>query len=317
MINLVHTNDIPTDDILVRYISEATATPLLTAAEEQTLAQQIEQGFEAEQTLMQGSISPVSISFLHHQVEIGRAARHRMVVANTRLVINLAKKFTQQSGMPLNDLIQEGNIGLIRAVDLFDYRRGTRFSTYATWWIRQHIVQSIHKYSRIIHLPTHIISKFTKLKKAAEAFEKKYGQEVSDKKLAEISNLPLSDVVYLKTLFKPVVSLDESYGDSDNDSTLHNKLVANAKHDPQNSLSKYELERMLRKALSTLPPREEKIITLRFGLYGEIPLSRQEIGQKFGLNRERIRQLEIQALGKLRHINIAQELADFYNDAIV
>lgn len=310
MTNFAPSNYILTDDILVRYISEATATPLLTAIEEKTLAQQIEQGLEAEQVLMEGSATPSNISLLHRQVEVGKAARDRMIIANTRLVINLARKFSQQSGMPINDLIQEGNVGLIRAVDLFDYRRGTRFSTYATWWIRQHIFQALNKYSRLIRMPTHIIDKFRKLKKSAESFEKKHGREASLKELARLSKLPASDITYLQSLFQPVISLEATYGPNEGYS-LKNKLAADPKHNPQNNLSKYALERMLRKALSTLPAREEKIITLRFGLYGEVPLSRQEIGQKFGLNRERIRQLELKAINRLRHVNIAQELSEF------
>ncbi len=316
MTSSVHTNNIPADDILTQYIAEATLTPLLTAAEEKTLAKQIEQGLEAEQILMQGIPTTFNINLLHHQVELGQAARARMIVANTRLVINLAKKFSRQSNVAIDDLIQEGNIGLIRAVDLFDYRRGTRFSTYATWWIRQQITLARHKYSRMIRVPTHVIDKYTKLRKSAEDFERKYGQEASDEKLAELSNLPLSDVIYLKTLFKPIISLDESHDTIGNDYSLQNKLSTDPKYNPQNNLSKYELERMLRKALSTLPAREEKIITLRFGLYGKTPLSRQELAKKFGLNRERIRQLEKQAINRLRHLNISRELADFYDDPI-
>lgn len=303
-------NYILTDDILLRYISEATTTPLLTAAEEKTLAQQIEQGFEAEQALVEGSATPSNIGFLHRQVEQGKAARDRMIVANTRLVINLAKKFAQQSGTPINDLIQEGNVGLIRAVDLFDYRRGTRFSTYATWWIRQYITNALDKYSRMIRIPTHIIDKYRKLRKSAEAFEKRHGREASLEELAAASKLSVADINDLQTIFQPVASLEEPQR-PDTKYSLENKLAADPKYNPQNNLSSYALERMLRKALSTLPAREEKIITLRFGLYGEMPLSRQEIGQKFGLNRERIRQLELKALNRLRHVKLVRELSEF------
>ena len=313
MPNLAHANYILSDDILTRYIVEATFTPLLTAAEEKTLAQQIELGVEAEQILAETSLNAHNTNLLHSQIELGQAARSRMIVANTRLVINLAKKSADKSNIPIIDLIQEGNIGLIRAVDLFDYRRGTRFSTYATWWIRQHIFRAINQQSRMIRIPSHLNDKFKKLTKLTEKFEHKHGRKPSNNELAKLAKMPLAKVENLLNLSRPVLSLEDPAGNS-GDYSLHDYLAANPKDTPQYHISKYALEHALRKALSTLSAREEQIIKLRFGSYGHIPLSRQEVGEKFSLNRERIRQLEIHALKQLRNSDVTKFLQDFCDD---
>lgn len=313
MKNMPHSDRIPADDILTRYITEATHTPLLTAAEERILSKQIEMGLEAQQLLMEQSPTAHDVNLLHHQIELGEAAKSRLVTANTRLVINIAKKYAEKSNIPLIDLIQEGNIGLIRATELFDYRRGTRFSTYATWWIRQHILRALTHQSRTIRIPSHVREKLKKLIKLTQEFEQKHQRKPRNYELAKLAKLPLGKVENLLKLSQPILSLEEPSINNENYS-LYEHLAAQPKDTPQYHLSKYALEQALRQALSTLTAREEKIIQLRFGLCGHIPLSRQEVGEKFSLNRERIRQLEIQALKQLRDSDTSKILQDFLSD---
>jgi RNA polymerase primary sigma factor len=261
-----------TADALGTYLREIGRHPLLTAADEVTLAKLIEKGDEA--------------------------ATVRMVCANLRLVVSIARRY-RSTGIPLLDLIQEGNLGLLRAVEKFDWRKGFKFSTYATWWIRQAIQRGIADRGRTVRLPVHIHEQLVRLRRERRELEATLGREATPDELARAADMPTTRVLQLLGAGLAPLSLETPVGDS-GDSTIGD-FVSDAKDelftDVMRAVGRQELER----ALSTLPERERMILALRFGLTGEEPMTLERIGERFGLTRERIRQLEAKALAKLRH----------------
>ena len=265
-------DELYTSDALGTYLREIGRHPLLTAAEEVTLAKLIEKGDEA--------------------------ATVRMVCSNLRLVVSIARRY-RSTGIPLLDLIQEGNLGLLRAVEKFDWRKGFKFSTYATWWIRQAIQRGIADRGRTVRLPVHIHEQLVRLRRERRELEATLGREATPDELARAAGMPVTRVLQLLGAGLAPISLETPVGDS-GDSTIGD-FVSDAKDelfaDVMRSVGLRELER----ALSTLPERERMILALRFGLTGEEPMTLERIGERFGLTRERIRQLEAKALAKLRH----------------
>ena len=262
---------VATTDALQLFLNEAARYPLLTAAEEVELAKKIERG--------------------------DGAAKERMINSNLRLVVSIAKKY-QGHGLSLLDLIQEGIIGLIRATEKFDWRRGFKFSTYATWWIRQAVQRGVANKSRTIRLPVHIVEREQKLSRAERELTLKLERPPTDEELAEAAKLPLKQVHEVRKAARAVTSLDRPIGE-DSGSTFGD-LFAGEAPEPEEELHVSLQEEAVRKALGALPDREREVLKLRYGLNGDVdPQSLEQIGRHLGLTRERVRQLEAQALEKL------------------
>jgi RNA polymerase primary sigma factor len=265
-------DELYTADALGTYLREIGRHPLLTAAEEVTLAKLIEKGD-----------GPATV---------------RMVSSNLRLVVSIARRY-RSTGIPLLDLIQEGNLGLLRAVEKFDWRKGFKFSTYATWWIRQAIQRGIADRGRTVRLPVHIHEQLVRLRRERRDLEATLGREATPDELARAADMPVTRVLQLLGAGMAPISLETPVGDSGE--TTIGDFVSDEKDelfgDVMRAVGRQELER----ALSTLPERERMILALRFGLTGEEPMTLERIGERFGLTRERIRQLEAKALAKLRH----------------
>jgi RNA polymerase primary sigma factor len=262
---------VATTDALQMFLNEIGRHPLLTAQEEVELAKRIERG--------------------------DKAAKDRMINSNLRLVVSIAKKY-QGHGLSLLDLIQEGIIGLIRAVEKFDWRRGYKFSTYATWWIRQAVQRGIANKGREIRIPAHIVEREQKIGRAQRELTTKLGREPTDEEIAEATKISLKHVQEVKHAARAVTSLDKPIGDSD-EGALRD-LFAGDEPTPEEELTVSLAEDTLRQAISELPEREREIVQLRYGLNGGgHPQSLDTIGKRLGLTRERVRQLEAEALERL------------------
>jgi RNA polymerase primary sigma factor len=287
-------------DALGTYLREIGRYPLLTAAQEVELAKRIENGAKSEKKLQKGeSMTPTKRRQLEALRRDGAAAKHDMVQANLRLVVSIARRY-RATGIPLLDLVQEGNIGLMRAVDKFEWRKGFKFSTYATWWIRQAIQRGIADRGRAIRLPVHVHELLVRVRRARSELEAQLGREATDEEVAKAARLPLARVRELRGLAANLLSLETPVGEA-GEATLGEFVPDEAANvqfeDVLSGIGREELE----KVLETLTERERTILALRFGLTGEEPLTLEEVGKRFGLTRERIRQLEAKALAKLRH----------------
>jgi RNA polymerase primary sigma factor len=264
--DLAHT----TTDALQLFLNEVGRYPLLTAQEEVELAKRIEKG--------------------------DREAKERMINANLRLVVSIAKKY-QGHGLSLLDLIQEGIIGLIRAVEKFDWRRGYKFSTYATWWIRQAVQRGVANKAREIRIPVHIVEREQKIARAERELTPKLGRPPTDDEVAEAAKLPLKQVREVREAARAVTSLDRPMADSE---TSLGELVAGQEAGPEEEVTVSLDMEVLRRAVAQLPERERDVVKLRYGLNGDVvPVSLEEIGRRLGVTRERVRQIEADALERL------------------
>ena len=303
-------NPTGTDPGLVRqYLHEVGRHPLLTAADETRLARLIKAGDEATATIASGRVrGAVHRAALRRAVRAGHEAADEFVTANLRLVVSIAKHY-QWSGLSLLDLIQEGNLGLIRAVHGFDETKGFRFSTYATWWIRQAMVRGIDKTSRSIRLPVHVVDHLHALRRAETALQARLGRAPSPEELAEELGWDTSEVSEVEMLPSEPLSLDAKLTD-DGDDLVQATIADPDAPDPADSLRHELLAEKLRTLLRQVADRDRVVLTLRYGLDGETPRSLEETGHILGISRERVRQIEARAMRALQFSAEGDEVAE-------
>jgi RNA polymerase primary sigma factor len=294
------------EDTLSQYMREVGNLPLLTQDEEVQLAKRIERGHEARASLASGTVSDAQRKELQSIVEDGWAAQETLVTRNSRLVISVAKKYLGK-GVPFSDLIQDGNVGLIRATKKFDYRKGYKFSTYATWWIRQAITRGIAEHSRTIRLPVHLNDQLNKLRRINHLLTQKLGRLPSSEELAEAVEWPHDKVEYMLEVSQTPLSLESPTNDEE-DTTLGDYIADDQADSPIEEVSTNMMNSEIREVLQSLPPREAHILELRFGLADGKSHSLQEVGELVGITRERVRQIESQAMKRLRKPEIRSKL---------
>ncbi|MBU4225123.1 MAG: sigma-70 family RNA polymerase sigma factor [Chloroflexi bacterium] len=304
--------NIDTDDTIGLYLKEVSRVPLLTAIEEVELAQRIERGRIAREELARGKVSPRRRLELRRMIEDGWAAREHLITANSRLVISVAKKYMGR-GVPFLDLIQEGNIGLIRATKKFDYRRGHKFSTYATWWIRQAVTRAIADQGRTIRVPVHMGDQINKLLRVQHQLTQRLGRDPSVEELANALEVPPKKVENMIQVARRPLSL-ETPTDDEEDSVLGDFIEDEEAAPPDDTATYNLLREHLSEVLNGLPPREVRILQLRYGLLDGQAYTLEEVGRKMGVTRERVRQIEAQALSRLRHPTIRRKLRDYLGE---
>jgi RNA polymerase primary sigma factor len=300
---------IDTDDTIGLYLKEVGRVPLLTAEEEVELAQRIERGRLAREELAKGNVSPRRRKDLQMLIEDGWAAREHLITANSRLVISVAKKYMGR-GVPFLDLIQEGNIGLIRAAKKFDYRRGHKFSTYATWWIRQAVTRAIADQGRTIRVPVHMGDQINKLLRVQHQLTQRLGRDPSVEELADALEVTPQKVENMIQVARRPLSL-ETPTDDEEDSVLGDFIQDEEVPAPDETATYNLLREHLESVLNGLPPREVRILQLRYGLLDGQAYTLEEVGRKMGVTRERVRQIEAQALSRLRHPAIRRKLREY------
>ncbi|QFZ17538.1 sigma-70 family RNA polymerase sigma factor [Saccharothrix syringae] len=289
----------PAADLVRVYLNGIGKTALLTAAEEVELAKRIEAGVFAQHMLeTKSGLTDVRRGELRALIRDGHVAKNHLLEANLRLVVSLAKRYTGR-GMPLLDLIQEGNLGLIRAVEKFDYTKGFKFSTYATWWIRQAITRGMADQGRTIRLPVHLVEQVNKLARIKRDLHQQLGREATNEELAKESGLSPDKVSDLLDHARDPVSLDMPVG-TEEDAPLGDFIEDSDATDAESAVISGLLQDDLRRVLATLEPREQAVIRLRYGLEDGQPRTLDQIGKQFGLSRERVRQIEREVMAKLR-----------------
>ncbi|WP_024874566.1 sigma-70 family RNA polymerase sigma factor [Saccharomonospora piscinae] len=297
----------PAADLVRVYLNGIGKTALLTAGEEVDLAKRIEAGVFAQHMLdSAGELSRQRRSELAAVVRDGDRAKTHLLQANLRLVVSLAKRYTGR-GMPLLDLIQEGNLGLIRAVEKFDYTKGFKFSTYATWWIRQAITRGMADQGRTIRLPVHLVEQVNKLARIKRDLHQRLGREATNEELAAESGIAAHKVSNLLDHARDPVSLDMPVG-TEEDAPLGDFIEDSEATDAESTVISTLLQDDLRRVLATLDDREQQVIRLRYGLDDGQPRTLDQIGKHFSLSRERVRQIEREVMSKLRHGERADRL---------
>lgn len=299
------------EDTVGLYLREMSRVPLLTIEEEVSLAQRIEKGKFARQNLTKnnGHNSPQHRQELDVLVMDGILAREHLIKANTRLVVSIAKKYIGR-GLPFLDLIQEGNLGLMKAVEKFEYQRGFRFSTYATWWIRQTITRAIADQSRTIRVPVHMTDRIRQMYRTVHDMEQVLGRPPTTEELAVELKVDVDKLQWMLQISWIPISLESPIGD-DEESEFGMFLEDEFTPAPAQVAYDNLLKEKIEEVLSSLSPREARVLRLRFGLDNDRPYTLEEVGQKFGLTRERIRQIEGRALRRLRHPCRARQLREY------
>ncbi|WP_051801783.1 RNA polymerase sigma factor SigB [Actinocatenispora sera] len=299
-----------TGDLVRAYLNGIGRTRLLTAAEEVELAKQIEAGLFAEEKLTNGPLDDADLrADLATLVDEGRAAKKRLLSANLRLVVSIAKRYTGR-GMPFLDLIQEGNLGLIRAAEKFDYTKGFKFSTYATWWIRQAITRSMADQARTIRIPVHMVEQVNRMVRARRELTASLGREPSHDEIAAELDITPFQVLELASYDRDPVSLDQTVGE-DGESTLGDFLCRTEDVTDDDTVSYSLLRHTMERVIGALTDRERTVIRLRYGLDDGRQRTLDEVGHEFGLSRERIRQIEKHTLIKLREPGTAELLREY------
>lgn len=303
--------DIASSDTVGLYLKEMARVPLLNTEEEVSLAKRIEAGRQAETSLKKHPTHENAQEW-HCSIEDSHVAREHLVKANTRLVVSIAKKYMSR-GVPFLDLIQEGNLGLMKAVEKFDYRRGFRFSTYATWWIRQTITRAIADQGRTIRVPVHMSDRIRRLYRVARDLEQTLGRKPIIEEIAEALEIEPRKVQWMLRVSWQPLSLEHPVGEDD-DSELGNFIENDQEPTPSETAHHNMLRSKMDELLATLSPREARILRLRFGMQNGRSYTLEEVGKKFGLTRERIRQIEGRALRRLRHPRRSRHLRDYLGD---
>lgn len=275
-------------DATKSYLYSIKDIPLLTKEEEHELGKRIMNGDEA--------------------------AKEKMMESNLRLVVSIAKKYSSRSSEPFIDLIQEGNLGLSKAVEKFDYSKGFKFSTYATYWIEQAISKHVMERSRAIRIPAHLITLLSKMNKTSQEISQKYNREATDEEIASALNVPLKRVKELYKISKEVLSLDATIGGDDEDATLGDIVADTEEMSVINEMEKTEAHNTIFEVLNTLDEREKEVILMRYGFNSKQPMTLEEIGEHFNLSKERIRQIEAKALRKLRNPIRSDKLKRFMEE---
>jgi RNA polymerase primary sigma factor len=303
---------IASDDTIGLYLKEMARVALLTVEEEIHLARRIEAGRAARSKLERsnGNLLAEQRRELEYQKEEGELSREHLIKANTRLVVSIAKRYVGR-GVPFLDLIQEGNLGLMKAVEKYEYQRGFRFSTYATWWIRQTITRAIADQGRTIRVPVHMVDRIRQLYKTSHEMEQKLGRVPTTEELAEQVGILPHKVDWMMRVSWLPLSLESPINDDEEEAELGMFVEDDITPTPIQSAYSKLLSEKIQEVLDTLPPREARILRLRFGLENGRSYTLEEVGQKFGLTRERIRQIESKALRRLRHPRRSRQLRDY------
>lgn len=303
---------VSSDDTIGLYLKEMALVPLLGSEEEVGLARRIESGRQAQRSLARsnGKTTPEKRAEQQRLIDDGVDAREHLIKANTRLVVSVAKRYIGR-GVPFLDLIQEGNLGLMKAVEKYEYQRGFRFSTYATWWIRQTITRAIADQGRTIRVPVHMVDRIRQLYKVSHELEQKLGHAPNTEELAEELDLPLNKVDWMMRVSWLPLSLESPINGEEEDTELGQFVEDTITPTPLQSAYSRLLREKIEEVLDTLPPREARILRMRFGLENGRSYTLEEVGQKFGLTRERIRQIESKALRRLRHPRRSRQLRDY------
>jgi RNA polymerase primary sigma factor len=296
-------------DPVALYLEDVGWGPLLSAEEEVKLARRIEAGVEAQERLDRDGLDPEERDELGQVVLDGLQAREHLVCANSRLVISIARNYVGY-GVPFLDLIQEGNIGLMRTADRFDYRRGHKFSTYATWWIRQAITRAIAQQSRTIRLPVHVSERVNRMLRAAHRLTQELGHEPTPEDLGRALDIPARKAEEMLRWAHQPLSLEMPV-DDDGESQLGDFIEDEDNPDLDEVIASSVLREVLRDMLQRLPPRMVRILQMRYGLVDGETYTLEEVGRKLGVTRERVRQIEVQALNRLRHPMRSRRLKDF------
>ncbi len=302
--------EIPSNDSIGLYLKEMSIVPLLSPEEERSLAIRIEKGRKAKKECLKynGRKTSLRCRNLEALIRDGEAAREHLIKANTRLVVSVAKRYIGR-GVPFLDLIQEGNLGLMKAVEKYDYTRGFRFSTYATWWIRQSVSRCIADQARTIRLPVHMSDRIRQISKVSRQLEQRLGRPPLPDEIAEVVGISAKKVQWILKVSWLPLSLESRIGDDEE--TELGAFIPDDGPTPLQSAYQSMLREKINEVLATLSPREARILRLRFGLEDGISYTLEEVGQKFGLTRERIRQIENRALRRLRHPKRARQLKEY------
>ena len=298
------------------YLKEIGRVSLLTPELEVLCAQQIEAGVEAsaiyESWHAEGKLTEVPFAErrkVEREIRQGQDAKDLLIEANLRLVVSIAKRYRNR-GMPFLDLIQEGNLGLMRAVEKFDHRRGFKFSTYATWWIRQAITRAVADQARTIRIPVHLVETINKVTRSQRQLSQELGREPTVEEIAARIEFPVDRVRELQRISQDTISLEQPLGDEE-DFSLSDLLEDQTAEVPADAATRILLNEAVKRALGELSEREQEVVRLRFGLDDGRIRTLEEVGQIFGVTRERIRQIEMKTLAKLRHPQVSRPLRDY------
>jgi len=300
---------IDSGDSVGLYLSQVGRVPLLTRDEVVELSKRIERGRRIRNNLARGPVSPKQRTKFQRLIQDGMAAREHLIMANSRLVISVAKKYVGR-GVPLLDMIQEGHVGLMRAVKKFDYRRGHKFSTYATWWIRQAVTRLVADHGRTIRIPVHMGDRINRMLRSRHKLTQELGREPGREELAECLEVSPQEVDYMLRVAQRPLSLEKPT-EQEGDAVIGDFIEDQDAPAPEEITLQEILEERVQDLLETLPHREALVLRLRYGLEAGEVHTLKEIGEKMGITRERVRQIEAQALRRLRNPGLRRELVDF------